>query len=165
MSSSDSESDEIIVGQIPQDKKSLLDGEEDEEGLIDTITSNEKLKNERFEDVPQEESAVIEPCKYSYEGKIVENEEWDWKNEKFSSDEEINTNNKDCFNFEENAFGYVSLNNQSDDENERNDINQVNEEQPIDEKEEEKRNEMINKAIDEYLNDDSYEECIKADGH
>ncbi|EAL42615.1 hypothetical protein EHI8A_154340 [Entamoeba histolytica HM-1:IMSS-B] len=165
MSLSESESDEVIVGQLPQDRKSLLDGEEDEDGPIDTTTNIDKLKNERFENVPQDESAVIEPCKYSYEGEVIENEEWDWKNEKFSSDDETNAENKDYFNFEESTFGYESLNHQSDGANERNDTNQVNEEQHINEKEEDKRNEMINKAIDEYLNDDSYEECMKADGH
>ena len=207
--SSESEGEEtMIVGEIPKDRRSLLDGSESEseeeiivKPPVHYITKLEDLiQDQEVENVPQTEDAVLEVPRTKYVGKIHEpEEEWDWKNEKFSSDDEKEEEEQNVFNFEAFEFvekfkyeQFVDRSSETEEEFDMESYNQFNGDIPNhfddgfngeftngfddfafgnekkeekETKEEKENDSVIMKAIDDFLKDDSYEECLAAENN
>ncbi|KAL7715916.1 Uncharacterized protein QTN25_006611 [Entamoeba marina] len=109
-SSSDSSesSDEYVVEVGNQNEvKSLLLAEDSSEEDNNIIYDPVLLKTDKIKDEAQNQQAVIDICPNTFGGEIEE--EWDWKNEVFSEEEQPITN----FSFTENAFGRI----EGDDDN------------------------------------------------
>ncbi|ELP94468.1 hypothetical protein EIN_047710 [Entamoeba invadens IP1] len=157
-SSESSDSGEMVVGECTKGR-SLLDGEDSD----DNYPSNETTTYRSFTaqtaeplKSPQDNQAVVDQCKVRYEGKIKENESWDWKNEKFSDEEEIELGDYEKLHFGDEL---------SDSENGEDEKLENKEEKDTNDAVEEDHSSMINtQAIDKFLNDDSFEECHKMDG-
>lgn len=202
-SESSSESEEMmVVGEIPKERRSLLDGSESEsedeiivKPPVHYITKLEDLlQDQEVENIPQTEDAVLEVPRTKYVGKIHEPEkEWDWRNEQFSSDDE-NNENENVFNFEAfefvEKFKYEQFVDRSSETEEEFDMESYNQftgdipntfndgfngkfENAFDDfafgndqnemKEEKEIDKTVMKAIDDFLKDDSYEDCLAAE--